>query len=125
MRVAFDSTTGDGERRSSAALAGRLRLWLAAAAALSQRGHVFGSTLEGTGAQAFGNASGVAVNESTGEVYVADVAHGRVESFKPNGSGGYEFAFEILVPHPEAIAIDNDLTSASHGDLYVANWNRK
>lgn len=139
MKVGFHSTTGDGERRSSAALARRLRVWLvaasvvawgcllwsASASALIQRGHVFGSTLEGSGENAFAKASGVAVNESTGEVYVSDPAHGRVESFKPDGKGGYEFAFALPVPDPGAIAIDNDVSSPSHGDVYVAGLEKK
>jgi hypothetical protein len=93
--------------------------WTGSASALIHRGHVFGSTFEGAGEQAFGNASGIAVNESTGEVYVVDAGHERVERFAPNGSGGFEFVSEWSVPNPEGIAIDNDLSSPSHGDVYV------
>ena len=98
----------------------------APASALVHRGHVFGTTFEGSGANAFTSAGGVAVNESTSEVYVTDPAHERVERFKPNGAGGYEFAGEIKkVPGASSIAIDNDPSSPSHGDVYVAGFPKK
>jgi hypothetical protein len=93
--------------------------WTGSASASIHRGHVFGSTFEGSGEQAFSNASGVAVNESSGEVYVVDAGHERVERFAPDGSGGFQFVSEWSVPNPEGIAIDNDLSSPSHGDVYV------
>jgi len=95
-------------------------LWSASASALPGRAHVFGSTFEGTGENAFSSAQGVAVNESTGEVYVVDAGHERVEAFKSDGKGGYEFVSAIAVPGPEVIAIDNAASSPSHGDIYVS-----
>jgi hypothetical protein len=125
------STSGVLARRLRASLlvaAGFLcacLLWSASASALVQRGHVFGSTFEGTAEHAFNKATGVAVNESTGEVFVVDPAHERVEAFKPDGKGGYEFSLEFGVPGAEAIAIDNSASSPSHGDVYVSGVEKK
>lgn len=105
---------------SAAAVLLACLLWSASASALPGRAHVFGSTFEGTGENAFSNAKGVAVNESTGEVYVVDAGGERVEAFKSDGEGGYEFVSAITVPGPEAIAIDNAASSPSHGDIYVS-----
>jgi DNA-binding beta-propeller fold protein YncE len=93
----------------------------APASALLSRGHVFAGTFEGAGAQVFGMPSGVAVDEASGDVYVADPAHDRVERFK-RAAGGYEFAGEFEVAYPGAIAIDNSSGSPdpSSGDVYVA-----
>lgn len=104
---------------AGAALSFACLAWSAPALALVQRGHVFGSTFEGTGEHAFTQATGVAVNDATGEVYVVDAGHERVERFKPSG-GEYEFVSEFAVPGPEGIAIDNDVSSPSHGEVYVA-----
>jgi hypothetical protein len=93
--------------------------WTGSASALVHRGHVFGSTFEGTGEQAFAKATGVAVNEKTGEVYVVDTPRERVERFKPEGSSGFKFVGEFSVPNPAGIAIDNDTSSPSFGDVYV------
>jgi DNA-binding beta-propeller fold protein YncE len=89
--------------------------------ALLDRGHVFSGTFEGIGAQGFGTPSGIAVNEASGEVYVADPAHERVERFRPTPRG-YEFAGELKVASVAAIAIDNssDKADPSRGDVYVA-----
>jgi hypothetical protein len=98
----------------------------ASASALVHRGHVFGTTFEGSGANAFATVGGLAVDESTNEVYVTDPGHERVERFKPNGSGGYEFAAEFnKVPGALGVAVDNDPSSPSHGDVYVAGFKNK
>ena len=73
-------------------------------------------------------AVGVAVDESTGLVYVADSFENAVLVFKPDGSGGYApFStwFGEHLPGEEfgavaGIAIDNS-TSASAGDVYVVD----
>ncbi|MCW3031589.1 MAG: hypothetical protein JWM66_1722 [Solirubrobacterales bacterium] len=140
MQVGFHLRSNSSRRRDAAGASGTPRvcavllaaavalccslLWSASASALIHRGHVFGSTLEGAGEHAF-KAAGVAVNESTGEVYVADAAHGRVDAFKPNGAGGYEFVIALAVPAPQAVAVDNDPSSPSHGDIYVAGVKEK
>jgi len=81
--------------------------------------------------------SGVAVS-STGDVYVADTGNNRVEWFVFNaGTKAYEYGGQfngsgILtneggkkapepLSKPEAIAIDNDSTSPSKGDVYVVD----
>src|SRR5262249_17228649 len=103
-----------------------LLVWSASASALVHRGHEFGTTFEGTGANAFSKVGGLAVNQATGEVYVSDPAHERVERFKPNGTG-FEFAGELgkSVPGAGSIAVDNDAASPSHGDVYVAGFKNK
>jgi hypothetical protein len=91
--------------------------------------------------------AGVAVNETTHDVYVVDKGNDRVEIFSAagaylgffDGSGSSEFAGVPAtgpaaggnggaeeVPsgtfdEPEGIAIDNDPTSPSHGDVYVVD----
>ena len=79
---------------------------------------MFSGTFAGSEGQSFGTPGGVAVDEMNGEVYVSDAAHDRVERFRPV-AGGYEFAGELKVAFPGAIAIDNS-NSPSGGDLYVA-----
>ena len=111
------------------ALAGLLSLGSGSASALPARGHVFGVAIEGSAEHPLSSASGVAVDEASGEVYVLDTAGERVDRFKPDGAGGYEFASEFAVHTPVAIAVDNCRTSAgaacskaedpSVGDVYV------
>jgi hypothetical protein len=137
MRVGFHSRTDDGRRRrivvrarvrawliAAASIGAGCLLWSSSASALVERGHVFGSTLEGTGEAAFAKAAGVAVDEATGTVYVSVPRTGpgasRVEAFAPDGKGGYEFISQLAVPAPGAIAVDNDPSSLSFGDIYVA-----
>jgi hypothetical protein len=94
----------------------------APASALLNQGHVFAGTFEGSGAQGFGTPGGLAVDEATGEVLVADSAHGRVERFEPK-AGRYEFVGEIAVPDPGVVAVDNSSSGSdpSRGDVYVAS----
>ena len=90
---------------------------------LAGRGHVFAGTFAGSGAQRLKDPLGVAVDEATGEVYVVDRVqpHERVERFRPDGAGGYEFVSAFDVRSPEEIAVDNsaDLSDPSRGDVYV------
>jgi hypothetical protein len=93
------------------------------ALALTQRGHVFsfhfGSIVDPTG---------VAVNDASGEVYVASKK--RVEAFEPVVSGG-ELVGETQassweapsISAPDAIAVDNSTESSdpSAGDVYVVS----
>lgn len=60
----------------------------APAFALSERGHVFTSSFgsAGEGSGQFARPAGVAVNESTGDVYVVDRANSRVERFDSSGN---------------------------------------
>ena len=57
------------------------------ALALSERGHVFTSSFGSAGGEAgqFSRPAGVAVNESTGDVYVVDRGNQRVERFDAGG----------------------------------------
>ena len=68
-------------------LSARLALWCSPASALSQRGHLFASSFakKGSGAGELSSPSGVAVNETSGDVYVVDAGNDRVERFDPNG----------------------------------------
>jgi len=103
-------------------LAGAVPLvWSAPASALLSQGHVFSGTFEGSGVESFQTPAGIAVNEASGIVYVADPAHERVELFEPT-SGSYEFVGELKVPDAGAIAVDNsrDAEDPSREDLYVA-----
>jgi len=90
-----------------------------------------------------GPGSGLAVNEETGDVYVADTHNHRVDQFKADGAFVRAFGWGVAdgssepqvctttcqagisgaqpgqLTAPTAIAIDNDPASASHGDIYV------
>jgi DNA-binding beta-propeller fold protein YncE len=129
-------------------------LGLGVVPALAARGHVFTGSFAspGSGPGQLGEPSGVAVNETTGDVYVVDKANNRVEIFNHdgskfegefNGSGlglGIMGSGQLLnegkaagtgglpeeIPSgrfngPEEIAIDNDPSSPSFGDVYVAD----
>jgi DNA-binding beta-propeller fold protein YncE len=63
-------------------------LWCAPALALSQRGHVFSFAFgtKGSAAGQLSGPSGVAVNESSGDVYVVDSANNRVDRFTSSGA---------------------------------------
>ncbi len=110
---------------------------LASAPALAARGHVFGSSFgkQGSGEGEFSNPSGIAVNETTGRVYVADTDNNRVEYFSAagvpegqfNGSGtglneGQAAPTGQFVG-PEEVAVDNSTSSSdpSKGDVYVTD----
>jgi hypothetical protein len=114
-------------------------LALTAAPAFATGEHAVGTPFgtPGSGPGQFSEPAGVAVNEETGEVYVVDKGNNRVEWFNStgtkfegefNGSGSnpvvegpgspigtYPGGFSA----PESIAIDNDPSSPSHGDVYV------
>jgi hypothetical protein len=102
-----------------------LLAWATPAPALIARGHVFAFGLEGEGEHAFENASGVAVDEATGEVYVAEPMRERVERFRPKAGDAYEFAGEFKVASPGAIVVDNAVQSESKGDVYVSGSKEK
>jgi hypothetical protein len=119
------------------------------------RGHAFGSTFGGSSStivdpQPLSAPSGVAVNEATGQVYVLDQGHGRVERF--SSAGAYEAQFSgsetpakaFVFPAREiaaggealtgGIAIDNScyfkkmsgsacaMADPSNGDVYVTDF---
>jgi DNA-binding beta-propeller fold protein YncE len=103
---------------------------------------------EGSGAGQFVNPSGVAVDQESGDVYVADRNNNRVDEFGPGGEfllawgwgvadGSTEAlqtcttacfkglegpgAGEFASASAEGIAVDNDPTSLSYGDVYVVD----
>ena len=103
--------------------------------ALAVRGHVFTAKIgePGSGPGQLSEPTGVAVNETTGDVYVVDTGNHRVEWFDPttksfegqfDGSGSNLNENVAKLPpgqfaKPEAIAVDNDPSSPSFGDVYV------
>jgi NHL repeat len=123
---------------------GMLALGASSAQALLVRTGGFGS--EGVGAGQFGAASptAVAVNESTGDVYVADSANARVEQFDSTGKFLAAFGWGVAdgastfetctsscqagvagsgagqFANPTSIAVDNS-GGASEGDVYVGD----
>lgn len=116
-------------------LLGALSLWSAPALALSQRGHVFSFAFgsKGTGDDQFTEPDAIAIDNATGNVYVADRKQGRVQELEPETTGGslvgekYLAAFEV--PSPDAIAVDNcagasgrcsEAEDPSVGDVYVS-----
>jgi hypothetical protein len=145
--VLANTLRGRGSATSSAPyrLLGALVFTLAtvamtAAPALATRGHVFASAFgnEGSGNGEFKGPSGVAVNESEGpqkgDVYVVDTGNDRVEWFDSGGTkvegeftgSGLLLSEGLNKPpapllRPEGIAIDNDPSSPSFGDVYVAD----
>lgn len=87
----------------------------------------------------FNKPTAVAVNDTSGDVYVVDSGDNRVEWFNAtgtqfegqfDGSGEYEIKAkkETGTPaptgkfsRPEGIAVNNDPSSATYGDIYVAD----
>jgi hypothetical protein len=82
--------------------------------------------------EAFSNPNGIAVDEATGDVYVADIGTNTVYKFDENGKPvnfsalgsnalTHSFSFPSLYGNPAAIAVDNSKSPSdpSAGDLYV------
>jgi hypothetical protein len=95
------------------------------ALAISQRGHEFSFRFG-----SFSAPDGLAVNDTTGVVYVADRRKKRVRAFEPQVSGGELVGEaeassweELAIPSPEAIAVDNSGNGSdpSSGDVYVVS----
>jgi hypothetical protein len=90
------------------------------APAFAARGVVGAFGVEGTGPGQFASPSGVAVRQSTGEVYVVDSANDRVEVFQADGA--YAFQFGLVgsaagqLSDPQGVAVEQ-LT----GDVYVTD----
>ena len=95
----------------------------APASGLISRGHVFVGSFEGGAEHQLVRPDGIAVDEASGEVYVADhgAPHEQVERFRPDGEGGYEFVSAFNVKSPAGIAVDNSssVADSSRGDVYV------
>lgn len=131
-------------RRLLAALCLALGVSLLASAqalASTQRGHAFSFAFggQGNGNGQFLDPTGVAVSNSTGDVYVADRENNRVEEFETVSNGAGEPVEEkwkanFEVANPEGIAVDNctnagvPCTAAedpSVGDVYVIGASTK
>lgn len=101
--------------------------------AIGQRGHAFAFAfgVQGKGAGQFSEPTGVGVNDSTGDVYVADRKNKVVEEFEPvlkEGEPAEEhFVREFAVALPEAVAVDNSQEAGdpSKGDVYVVGQKGK
>jgi DNA-binding beta-propeller fold protein YncE len=99
---------------------------LTSTSALALTGHAFSTSFSGSGANALSDPQGVAIAQSTGEVYVVDSAHSRVEIF--SASGNFISAFgsagsgngKFKAP-PKQIAVDN--SGPLPGDVYVIDGN--
>jgi hypothetical protein len=70
--------------------------------------------------------SGVAFSEATKEVYVIDTGNDRVERFSSTGAylgqfNGSDVPGTGAFSSPNAVAVDNDPTSESYGDVYVSD----
>jgi hypothetical protein len=134
-----------------------LVLAFTATPALAVRGHEFDTTFGGAHSgvvdpQPLSDPAGVAINETTGDVYVYDRGNNRVEYFSATGTYQGEFNGSGLLPNecnktegciaagngtnPDeeptgqlksagqsaaSIAVDNDPSSPSHGDVYVVD----
>lgn len=111
-------------------------LAITSAPALAVRQHLLGASFgsAGAGEGQLSTPAGVAINESSGDIYVVDHGNNRVEYF--SSSGAYEGQFDgsgsnLLVEgsaaptgqlsEPRYIAIDNSPGSPSQGDVYVAD----
>ncbi len=70
-----------------------------------------------TGAKDFDNLYGVAVDRSTGNVYVGDPSAGTVTAFDPNGNCLFQIGEGLQTPYGIAI----DPTLGADGTLYVAD----
>ena len=72
-------------------------IWSASASALVHQGPRVRLDVRRQRGRAFTKAGGIAVNESTGEVYVVDLGSETIKRFKPNGTGGFEFVAAFSV----------------------------
>ena len=101
-----------------------LILLLCASQAQANPTHVFKSSLTPTGECALSSPGGVAVNESSGDIYVVDRGHGRVVRLSSTGECLSHFKVKIAAAEEgtvenSSIAVDNDPLSPSFGDVYV------
>ena len=115
-------------------LVAAMLLWCEPALALSQRGHVFSFSYgaKGSGEGQLSEPAGVAVDDVTGDVYVADRKNRRVVQLEPvvNAKGelsAEKYVRSITVPTPSGVAVDNstEATDAARGDVYVIGGSGK
>jgi DNA-binding beta-propeller fold protein YncE len=104
-------------------------LLLCCASAVAKEVHVYNSSFgkEGSGSGEFNGPMGIAVNDTTHDVYVVDSGNNRVEEFNSTGSNvlcefnGFPGAPEGAFSDPFEIAIDNSSNplDPSKEDVYV------
>ena len=146
-----DGGGGSARRPGALALAGALAatvlFGVLAGPAFAKETHVFKDAFGGPGAEAGKLAltehSGIAINGETGDLYVADTGNRRVDEFTETGTFVRAFGTDVGGPGvdvctiicvegtstaapggfeaPIFIAVDNDNSSASHGDVYVGD----
>jgi DNA-binding beta-propeller fold protein YncE len=99
----------------------------------SQRGHTFAFSFgsQGAGQGQLSEPAAVALNQATGDLYVADAANNRVEVFEPEVAvggalTGERFVREFPVYDPIAVAVDSTPeadrgSDPSAGDVYVVS----
>jgi 6-bladed beta-propeller len=96
-------------------------LALMGGSALALESHAFSKAFGGEGEHALSDPQGVAIQQSTGEVYVVDGGHDRVELFDAEGNFLRAFGSagngEGQFREPTQIAIDN--STGLPGDVYV------
>jgi hypothetical protein len=94
---------------------------VSSAPALALKTHVFASSFGGSGSSSLSDPQGLAIDQGTGEVYVVDSAHDRVEIF--NASGAFVSAFGTAGSGsgqfiaPTQVAVEN--SGPLPGDVYV------
>ena len=100
-----------------------LAVLLLTAASASANSHAFETSFNGSDAPsgAFSTPAGVAVETSTGDIWVTDSGSGAIEKFTPFGA--YVSGSALTLPGgstPSYLAVDNS-TGPSQGDLYVTD----
>jgi RHS repeat-associated protein len=75
--------------------------------------------LPGLGAGEFSNPEGIAINQSSGVIYVADSAQGRIQEF--TASGAYVATIGSQGHEPGELYEAHEITLDSSGDLWVAD----
>jgi hypothetical protein len=103
--------------------AGALALW-GTAPALAVEGHTFSKSFNGGTEHALSAPRGVAINQSTGNVYVADSANNRVEIFSSSGAFASTFGKKGTgngeFSEPTEVAVDNS-GGSTEGDVAVVD----
>ena len=97
-------------------------LWLAAPS-MAVEGYTVTSYIgsQGTGNGQFQGPLGIAVNETTGDIYITDSGNNRIQELNSEGAyitqfnGGPEHTFA----DPTDIAVDNSPMGSAKGDVYV------
>jgi NHL repeat len=112
---AFLRAPGSGVLSTFVLLCASVALLAAAASASAAQDHAYSTSFgePGSGAghlsltpfvhgEERSSGSGVAVNDETGDIYVADTGNHRVDQFGPNGTFLRAWGWEVNAEHPEA-----------------------